>query len=379
MNQDQYRMLATQFATQAIDVKDGDQVWLEYCGETTRPMADACESIIREMGGVPYVLDGGSEAVKRIMDDVNGSSDPESIKKQMSAERLSKMQEMQGYIRIADIADNQRCDISTTDTLAFRSEIMKEATDHRVRKTKWLVTQAPNAEFASACGMDTVEFDQFYFDACMADYARMTEAVKPLTELLATGDHVRLTGEGTDIEFSIKDIGAVPCTGTLNIPDGEAFTAPVKNSVNGRIRYVQSRYMGIDVPWVEFEVYEGRIERAVTEGESLTAKLNEILDKDAGARYFGEFAIGFNPHIQHPVGSILFDEKIDGSFHLTPGQCYTDWANNGNHSAVHWDLVHIQREDYGGGDIIIDDELIRRNGVFIPKRLQALNPENLHD
>jgi aminopeptidase len=376
MNDEQYKNLARQFVNNAVGIGAGESVWLEYGGETALPMAKACEHRIIESGGQAYLVDRGSVEIKKILNEVANQADPQAYMQELSRQNLSKMSSMQGYIRIDDIADGERCDITPEQLLNFRSSVMKDATDHRVNKLRWLVLDAPNQAFAQACGMSNRDFDEFYYGACMANYQRMSGAVTPLVDLLVNDSHVCITGDQTNIEFSIKDIGAKPCTGKLNIPDGEAFTAPVKNSVNGKIRYVQSRYMGISVPWVEFDVRDGRIERAVTQGEELTVKLNEILDKDDGARYFGEFAIAFNPYIQHPVGSILFDEKIAGSFHLTPGQCYTDWADNGNHSAVHWDLVNIQRPEYGGGDIVIDDVLIRRDGLFVPKRLQGLNPNN---
>jgi aminopeptidase len=107
-----------------------------------------------------------------------------------------------------------------------------------------------------------------------------------------------------------------------------------------------------------------------------TSRLNAILDSDEGARYIGEFALGFNPYIREPMRDILFDEKIAGSFHFTPGQAY-ERADNGNRSQVHWDLVSIQRPDYGGGEIYFDEKLIRKDGLFIPEELQSLNPESL--
>ncbi len=104
--------------------------------------------------------------------------------------------------------------------------------------------------------------------------------------------------------------------------------------------------------------------------------LNRILDTDPGARYVGEFSINFNPFILHPTGSILFDEKIAGGIHMAMGNCYDD-APNGNKSAVHWDLVHIQRPDYGGGELYLDGRLIRKDGIFVVPELFGLNPENL--
>ena len=103
-----------------------------------------------------------------------------------------------------------------------------------------------------------------------------------------------------------------------------------------------------------------------------TEKLNKILDSDPGARYIGEFSLGFNPYVLHPMRDILFDEKIAGSFHFTPGQAYEE-ADNGNRSQVHWDMVSIQRPDYGGGEVYFDGKLIRRNGDFLPAPLRSLN------
>ncbi|MFO0957046.1 MAG: aminopeptidase [Isosphaeraceae bacterium] len=103
-------------------------------------------------------------------------------------------------------------------------------------------------------------------------------------------------------------------------------------------------------------------------------KLRRILASDDGASYIGEWSIGCNPRILHPMRDILFDEKIAGSFHLTPGNAY-DEADNFNRSKIHWDLVQIQRSDYGGGTILFDGEPIRVDGRFVPQELHALDPE----
>jgi len=198
----------------------------------------------------------------------------------------------------------------------------------------------------------------------------MGKAQEPLVARMEAADRVKIVAPGTELEFSIKDIPVIPCSGERNIPDGEVFTAPVRNSINGVIRYnTQSRYQGTVFDNVEFEFKNGKIVRAEA---NETKKLNEILDSDEGARYVGEWAIGTNNRVRHPMLDTLFDEKIGGSFHLTPGQAYEE-ADNGNHSRIHWDLVLIQREDYGGGEIWFDDELLRKDGHFVPEDLQGLN------
>jgi aminopeptidase len=187
-------------------------------------------------------------------------------------------------------------------------------------------------------------------------------------------DKVRIIGKGTDISFSKKGIGSVKCDGERNIPDGEIYTAPVRDSVNGVITYnTPAVYRGFVFNDIRFEFKDGKIINATAND---TKRLNEALDTDEGARYIGEFAIGVNPYILDPMMDTLFDEKIMGSIHFTPGQCY-DETDNGNKSAVHWDLVAIHTPEYGGGEIWFDDVLVRKDGRFVVEELLGLNPENL--
>jgi aminopeptidase len=160
----------------------------------------------------------------------------------------------------------------------------------------------------------------------------------------------------------------------MNIPDGECFTAPVRDSVEGEIRVnTATLYRGTVFTDVRLRFSGGRIvEARANHGE----RLNEILDADAGARFTGEFALGVNPRITAPMLDTLFDEKIAGSFHLTPGQAYEE-ADNGNRSAVHWDMVVVQTAQMGGGAIWFDDVLVRQDGRFVVPELEPLNPENL--
>ncbi|MEZ0326895.1 MAG: aminopeptidase [Fimbriimonas sp.] len=247
----------------------------------------------------------------------------------------------------------------------------------RVPKTKWVALRWPTPGMAQQANMSTPAFEQFYFDVCTVDYAKMGEACKPLADLMNRTDRVRIVGPSdTNFEFSIKGIGAVPCTGERNIPDGECFSAPVRESVNGIVQFnTVSLYQGTEFKDIRYVIKNGRIEEA--SAGSQTDKLNEILDTDEGARYFGEWSLGFNPYVLHPMKDTLFDEKIAGSFHFTPGNAYDPPGGNGNKSAIHWDTVLIQRPEYGGGEIYFDDVLIRKDGMFVLPELLALNPENL--
>jgi aminopeptidase len=240
----------------------------------------------------------------------------------------------------------------------------------RVPQTKWVVLRYPTDSFAQAAEMSTQAFEEFYFDVCTADYATMRESQQPLINRMQAADRVRIIGPGTELEFSIEGIPVVGCSGERNIPDGEVFTAPVRESIQGTIRYnTPSRYQGTVFENIEFQFQDGKIVRATA---NETDKLNAILDSDPGARYIGEWAIGTNNRVRQPMLDTLFDEKIGGSFHLTPGQAYDD-ADNGNRSRIHWDLVLIQRPDYGGGQMLFDGELIREDGRFVPDDLHGLN------
>ena len=241
----------------------------------------------------------------------------------------------------------------------------------RVKHTRWVVLRYPTPSMAQAAGKSTSQFEDFYFDVCTTDYAAMAENLNPLVTRMEAADQVRITAPGTELTFSIRDIPVIPCAGERNIPDGECFTAPVKNSVNGTIRFnTKSRYQGVVFDGIEFELRDGRIEKATCNNDP--ERLNRILDSDEGARYIGEWSFGTNNKVLHPMLDTLFDEKIGGSFHFTPGNAY-DEADNGNRSRVHWDLVLIQRADYGGGEIWFDGELIRRDGFFLPTDLAPLN------
>ena len=244
----------------------------------------------------------------------------------------------------------------------------------RVKKTKWVVLRYPNPSMAQNAGKSTEAFEDFYFDVCTLDYSKMDRAMDALKALMEKTDKVRIVGPGTDLSFSIRGIPAIKCAGHMNIPDGEVYTAPVKDSVNGVIAYnAPTLENGIKHENVRLVFKNGKIVEATS---SNTKALNDVLDTDAGARYVGEFAIGVNPYVNEPMLDILFDEKIAGSIHFTPGCCYDD-AYNGNKSSVHWDMVLIQTPGQGGGEIYFDDMLIRKDGRFVIEELEALNPENL--
>lgn len=367
MKEQDLQRLAKQFTEKAVSLKEGDRLLIHTRGPKTMPMAEAMKAHALSIGASVEIDDCGSETINKIFANPS-DADIEAFRQR----ELEKMQNTDCYIGLGDDADMKKF----KNPSVYRQAI-HEGLRHRVNNTRWVITRAPTDDFAAACGMDVPEFEEFYLKACLLDYDKMARAVVPLKELMDRTNDVRITGPGTDLAFSIKDLKSTPCVGERNIPDGECYTAPVKNSVNGKIQFGPSSYMGETFSRINLIYKEGYISSATAGNDSETAALNRILDSDGGARFTGEFAIGFHPHITKPVGNILFDEKIGGSIHIAQGAAYEGHADNGNRSTVHWDMVHSQRPEHGGGRIWFDGEPIRKDGRFVLPELEGLNPENL--
>lgn len=362
---DKLARLLCQFSTK---LKPGDHVLLDMF-DTPPEMSVALIRAVREAGAVPFIQMHQARVSREMtLGATHAQLDV------AAAHELARMKKMQAYIAIRGSQNITEMSDVPSAQMQLVARKMKPVIDHRVKKTRWCVLRWPTASMAQQAGMSTEQFEKFFFDVCTLDYSRMIPGMRALKDLMEKTDRVEITGPGTDLRFSIKGISAITCGGSHNIPDGEVFTCPVKNSVQGHVSFnAPSIYQGVAFDGIRLAFKDGKVVEATS---SQTAKLNEILDSDAGARFIGEFSLAFNPHVLQPMRDILFDEKIAGSFHFTPGQAYED-ADNGNRSQVHWDMVCIQRPDYGGGVIKFDGKVIREDGRFVPKALQKLNPENL--
>ena len=350
-------------------VQKGDKVLVSYEGECCKPLIKQLIKDIYSLGGYPYYNTRDSEISRELV-----MKCEQGQLEFMRDYELTQMQGMQAYIAVRAGSNTSEMSDVPADKMNLYSKVLRPVQDYRVDKTKWVVLRYPNHSMAQLANTSFEAFEDFYFDVCNLDYNKMSKSMGPLVELMNKTDAVRIKSPGTDLTFSIKDIPAIKCDGEKNIPDGEVYTAPVRESVNGVIAFnTPSEEQGFTYENIVFEVKDGKIIKANANNNK---RINELLDTDGSARYFGEFSLGLNPYILDPMKDTLFDEKIAGSFHLTPGASYDD-APNGNKSAVHWDLVMIQRPEYGGGEIWFDDILIRKDGVFVIPELECLNPENL--
>lgn len=353
----------------SCNVQKGEKILISYEGECCKPLIRQIIKDVYACGGFPYVDIRDSAISREIM-----LGCEEKQIQFLNECQLAQMKGMQAYISVR--AGNNTAELADvpSEKLNMYSKITRPTLDYRVNETKWVVLRYPNSSMAQLANTSQEAFEDFYFDVCTLDYQKMSNAMDALVELMNKTDKVQIKGPGTDLTFSIKDIPAVKCSGERNIPDGEVYTAPVRESMNGTISYnTPSEEQGFTFENIVFEIKDGKIVKATANDD---ARINQLLDTDEGSRYFGEFALGVNPYILNPMKDTLFDEKIAGSFHLTPGAAYED-AFNGNKSAVHWDLVMIQRPEYGGGEIYFDDVLIRKDGRFTIPELECLNPENL--
>jgi len=364
--------LAENVLKNSVKLKKGEKVYLEVFGPTVLDFMEVFIQKITELGGVPFYFYNDERLLKAFIDHASEgqmAAFGEIYRKQMAESDVYIA--LRGYddiFALSDVSDKQMA-------LYMKHYYNPVHRSTRLPKTRWCVMRYPNAAMAALAKMSLESFENFYFDACLVDYARMCDAMTPLKELMERSDKVRIIAPGTDLRFSIKGIPALKCCGEMNIPDGEVYTAPVKDSINGTVQFnTDSVYNGVFFSNIRLVFKDGRIVEAYSHANN--DKLQEILNTDSGSRYMGEFAFGLNPGITHPILDILFDEKIGGSFHMAIGNSYDD-APNGNTSAVHWDLIQMQDAAHGGGEIYLDDVLVRKDGLFVLPQLQGLNPANL--
>ncbi|MGB1052565.1 MAG: aminopeptidase [Limisphaerales bacterium] len=368
MTDPRYRTLADLLVGYSTQVKKGEKVLLDMI-DVPDAFTVALARSVRDAGAIPLIETRHTRVTRELL--CGMTEEQATIMRDIE---MARMKKVQSYIAIRGAANTSENSDVPGDSMSLYSKVMRPVLNYRVNKTRWCVLRWPTPSMAQAANMSTEAFEDFYFDVCTLNYRKMGKAMETLEKLMARTDKVVLKAPGTDLSFSIKGVGAKACKGDRNIPDGEVFSCPLKYSVNGVIQYnTPSVYAGTRFENVRLVLKNGKIVEATA---NQTERINQIFDTDPGARYIGEFSLGLNPRILNPMNDILFDEKIAGSLHFTPGQAYED-CGNGNKSAIHWDMVLIQRPEWGGGEVWFDGKLIRKDGLFVPKSLQKLNPDQL--
>ncbi|HAJ57152.1 MAG TPA: aminopeptidase [Candidatus Omnitrophica bacterium] len=365
MSDPRVEKLADILVNYSAKVRRGDVVIIDFSG--TRPLPLVKEIYKRCLkNGAKYVeYNFSEESLVKTFYDVAGSEQLAYFPKH----RLDAMKKATVYIGISGTENVQNYANVALHKMVKREKVLRPIVNRRVDFTRWVITRYPTNGLAQDAKMSLDEFEDFYFKACNIDWSDFSGKITYLWKMVQKAEDVHIKSSDTDLRFSIKGIPAIKSEGLRNMPDGEVFTSPVKNSVQGHITYnTPSLYHGKEFNGVRLEFKDGRIIKAGAQAGS-NDELNKIFDTDKGARFVGEFAFGLNRNIVKPMKNILFDEKIVGSIHFTPGNAYKD-ADNGNRSSIHWDLVKILR---GDGEVYLDGKLIQKDGKFITKELKGLN------
>ncbi|GHO85551.1 aminopeptidase [Dictyobacter formicarum] len=231
---------------------------------------------------------------------------------------------------------------------------------------RWSLTLYPTQAHAMDAGMSLSEYEEFVFNAGLLDQDDPVAAWKKvqveqqhIADYLEQHDEIHIVAPGTDLTYRVAGRKWINCAGDKNFPDGEVFTGPIENSVNGHISFTYPAvYNGNEVENVRLVFKDGKVvESSAGRGEEF---LNAMLNMDAGSRYLGEVAFGLNYNVQRFTKEILFDEKIGGTMHMALGAGYPETGST-NESGLHWDMVCDLHE----GKVYADGELCYENGKFI--------------
>lgn len=365
------RALAEQYI-KTLGLTGGQKLYIEHEGPKAGEMAALCSIAARRIGVIPSMVDIGGEALNREIAPML-PADIEAY----GRDYLDQMRSIDAYMRVKDDVEEQKLALKDDIRAAFM-KAKAEGRKHRIETKRWMVVAALTDGLVTSSRVPAADFERMFYDSILLDYGVMTREVQPLLQRERATNQIRIVrGDDTDLTFSREGVDCFGCTGELNLPDGECVTAPVKTSVNGRVRFGRSNFLGKSFDFIDLRFVDGKAVEAYSADADSTRELNKILDMDEGARYVGEFAISFNPCVKHLTGNILFDEKTAGAWHFALGACYEQWANNGNKSAIHWDMIQRHGKKFGGGEIHFDGQLVRKNGLFVRPELVGLNPKPL--
>jgi aminopeptidase len=350
----------------STDIQPGDRVVIEAT-TAAEPMLEALIERVLESGGYPYLL------TKLPREEATFYKFAKEAQLLQTHEFLKLAYDnFEARIRLHSLTDTKH--LSDVDpkkqalvNRANSSILAAQMRRGQAGEFKWCTTLYPTQGYADDAGMSLDEYKDFVYSAMHADtddpvsfWEKVEQDQAHYAQIFEGKDKVVLRGPNVDLRLSIKGRKFINASGKSNMPDGEIFSGPVENSVNGWVRYTYpSIIQGRVVENIELEFVEGRVLHA--KSQTNQNFLLSMLDSDPGARYVGEFAIGLNFEINKFTGNILFDEKIGGSFHMALGAGYPETGSQ-NKSQIHWDMICDMRKD---SEILVDGEVVYKNGKFI--------------
>ena len=239
----------------SCDLQKGERVLIDYEGECCKPLIRQLIKDAYQLGAKPYVNHRDSAIFREVLME----ADEDQIEF-LNDYQLYQMKGMDAYIAVRAGDNTSELSDVPSDKLNMYYKLTSPTLDYRVNKTKWVVLRYPNPSMAQLANKSQEAFEDFYFDVCTLDYKKMSKAMDPLVDLMNRTDKVHIKGPGTDLKFSIKGIPAIKCDGLRNIPDGEVYTAPVRESMNGTISYnTFSEEQGFTYENIKFEIKNGKI------------------------------------------------------------------------------------------------------------------------
>jgi aminopeptidase len=358
--------LAEMLVKYSVAVRKGDKVAIQ--GEfSAEPLLKAIYAKVLQAGGNPFLIispDGIDEIFYRYASE-------EQLKHIPPPTKLI----LETYdVRIVIGADSNTKELNSVDPAkmvmrqAARSGIMKTYLERAAKgELRWTYALFPTNAYAQDAEMGLAEYEDFVYSACLGDindpigyWQHFSARQQKIIEWLKGKKQIHITAPETDLNLSVEGRTFVNCDGHENVPDGEVFTGPVEESVNGHVYFsYPSIESGREISSIRLWFNNGKVVKATAEkNEDFLLK---TLDTDAGSRQVGEFAFGTSPGITRFTRQILFDEKINGSFHMALGASYPETGGK-NQSAIHWDMICDMRQ---GGQVTVDGQLFYKNGEFV--------------
>lgn len=349
----------------SLELKKGDKIYIDINGDASEQLQEYLFRQIINLGCLPKI---NVTTTHNYIQLVN-KGDKEYFEYLYLTEKTN-LELMDAYLNIKIDTNKFNYKELNKKNLELYYELYHLPKLIEASKKKWLVTELPTDSMAQFSELSTNQLRKIFFNASNIDFTKYDSELSYLKRLLDNTENIRVTGTNTNLSFSKKNIKSFICDGKSNLPDGEIFTAPIKESLEGYISFnLPTSFMGIRYNNIYLEFNKGRVVNYKSDNNEA---LGSLLNKDEGSCYIGEFGIGFNPYIYKPMQNTLFDEKMAGSLHLAIGQSY-EMANNENSSSIHVDFILCQLKEFGGGEIYFDNNLIRKDGYFTPIELNRLN------